>query len=104
MSTSGIQAVASATQTNYPVLVNGYECYTAAAVQAARDFENPNATASGTTTAAAGGTGASALSAAGKRHHHRLNQAANAVSNDQAAGVNQPLKTGTRGVVVNILV
>lgn len=67
----------AASETTYPVQINGYACYSAAEVLAARSFTDP----------------------------HAAEKAAKAQiqTRDSTRDVNNPLKSGTRGTRLNIL-
>jgi len=95
-----VSAVAAgvAAQTSYPVVINGYVCFSAADVEAARKFTNPRSAdeAEGTSSVSsknkAGPSGQSSRAVLG------LN------ADEETRDVNRPFETGTRGTVINILV
>ena len=82
MSTSGITAVGTALQVTYPVLVNGFECFDASGIKVARDYQNPNT-----------------LSQPVKNGFLIA-----PVTPTGSVEANQPLSSGPRGTVVNIVI
>jgi len=93
MSTS-ILAVGSATQTNYPVLVNGYLCFSAAEVQDARSFVNPHKTA---------GTSSAEPNYPVMVNGYLCFDSTDVRNTRNFFSMNRPLASGSRGTQVNIL-
>ena len=94
MSVSAVSSV-TATQTSYPILVNGFLCFSAADVAAARDFTNPRADQN-----------TSALNQIGSSQQYPRTINGQQVFNDaQAAAArnftsaNRPQTSGTRGTI-----
>lgn len=85
----------SATDTTYPMMINGYVCYSAAEAQAARNFTDPRQSEKIAEAKAAGAKAAEAKRAESARTTH----SPYATRDD----INRPLKSGTRGTVINIL-
>ncbi len=86
-------AVSAATQTVYPIMINGYLCFTAAEVATARVGTNPFKTAAATTTKAAATVHASAAAA-------RTATTTTTTTTTTYAG--SARKTGPRGTLVDI--
>ncbi|WP_141400477.1 hypothetical protein [Magnetospirillum sp. 15-1] len=99
MSVSAVSSV-TATQTSYPILVNGFLCFSAADVAAARDFTNPRADQN------TSAQNTSALNQIGSSQQYPRTINGQQVFNDaQAAAArnftsaNRPQTSGTRGTI-----
>lgn len=103
MAVSGVSA-ATTTETNFPVVINGYVCFSAADVKAARTSVDPQQAEKAEEAARA--EKAAAAKASEARHTRETTsdtQPSTTQTADTTRDVNRPLDSGIRGTLINIL-